>query len=180
VAVIAVHPRLDRVRSRGYDLVSDWVIDAPAARVWDVLADPGLTWPLWWPGMRTRSVSVPRAAVVGSSGELEVRPWRYGYRLRLGLRVESADSPRHALLRASGDLAGTADVTLTDRAPTGTHVHTEWRVVTCRPWMNLTADVLGPAFAAQHRRTMAAGEAGLRAYLAHGRDDRGPATGESA
>lgn len=168
------------MRRRGYDLVSDWVIDAPADRVWDVLADPGLTWPLWWPGMRGRSVVVPGAAVVGSSAELEIRPWRFGYRLRLGLSVESAESPRHALLRASGDLDGTADVTLTEDASATTHVHTEWRVVTCRAWMNLTAGALGPAFAAQHRRTMAAGETGLQAFIAQGPHATGPAVSGSA
>ncbi len=163
------------MRRRGYDLVSDWTIGAPADRVWAVLADPGLTWPQWWPGMSSRSVEAAGDGLVGSSADLEVRPWRWGYRLRLGLRVEAAQPPRHALLRASGDLDGTADVTLTEHGPAATGVHIEWDVATCRAWMNLSAGLLGPVFAAQHRRTMDAGEAGLQAHLAQGRDRWGQA-----
>ncbi len=163
-----LQPRLAEVRRRDYVLRSDWMVQAPRPLVWDVLADPTMTWPRWWPGLRAQDVVPAPGALVGSTAVLVMRaPW--GYTLRIGLRVEEAEPGARVLTRVTGDLEGTGRITVADLPGAGTHIHVDWRVATVAAWMNLTAPLLAPAFAAAHGRVMAAGERGLRGYLDTGR-----------
>lgn len=101
-------------------LESVWRPAAPAPRVWSVLADPGFTWPDWWPGLSaaaTHAVVGPDGlAAAGAWAELQVRsPLGYvlGFRLDLVEATTPSDSaPGRALLDVSGDLAGRAEVTV--------------------------------------------------------------------
>ncbi|MDC7121024.1 hypothetical protein OMK64_05695 [Cellulomonas fimi] len=151
------------MRRRGYVLTSDWRVGAPLARCWDVLADPALTWPQWWPHLRTRDVR-PVDGLVGSSATLLFRT-PLGYALRVALVVESAQPQRRVLVRASGDLVGHGDVVLEALDPARTRIGVVWDVRTARAWMNATAPLLAPVFVASHARVMRLGERGLDRHL---------------
>ena len=144
--------------------MSDWRVGAPLARCWDVLADPALTWPRWWPDLRTRDVR-PVDGFVGSSATLLFRT-PLGYRLDVGLVVESAQPGRRVLVRASGDLDGHGDVVLTPLGADRTLISVVWDVRTTRAWMNATGPLLGPVFVASHAHVMRRGERGLAHHLA--------------
>lgn len=103
-----------------FTLRSLWRPAAPVSRVWSVLADPRFTWPDWWPGLtagETLSVVGPDGlAAAGTWADLRVRsPLGYSLRFRLELRETTAPSdggPGRALLGVSGDLTGSAEVTV--------------------------------------------------------------------
>jgi hypothetical protein len=160
--------------ARRYTLTSVWRLDAPVARCWDVLADPGMSWPRWWPGVTATDVAPRADGLAGSSARLRFRT-RVGYALRLALVVEDACARRWVRVRAAGDLVGRGFVELDAPSPTSTVIRVRWDVATTRPWMNLAAPLLGRGFAASHASVMRAGERGLGTYLAAG--GPAPATG---
>ncbi|WP_246119453.1 SRPBCC family protein [Cellulomonas massiliensis] len=146
-------------------------MDASPERCWDVLGDPRMTWPRWWPGVSARRVE-PRDGPVGSRATLAFRS-PLGYALVVDLVVLAAEPPHRVRIAVDGHLHGTADVRLAGTSPTSaepdgsaTTIDVVWRVATTRRWMNAAAPLLHRAFAAAHTRVMAAGEAGLQAHLA--------------
>lgn len=145
-----------------YRLRSTWLLAAPVETCWDVLADPTMSWPRWWPRVTAADVRA-RSDLVGSTADVTFRTGLYALRLRLA--VDAAKPPRQVLLRATGDLVGTADVGL---EPVGQHTRVEidWDVRTTRAWMNALGPVLARPFAASHAAVMRSGERGLTAYLA--------------
>lgn len=147
-----------------YRLRSTWLLAAPVGTCWDVLADPTMSWPRWWQGVTASGVE-PRSSLVGSTADVAFRAG-IGYTLRLHLVVGAATPPLRVLLRASGDLVGTADVTLEPVDPALTRVEIDWDVRTTRAWMNALGPVLARPFAASHAAVMRSGERGLTAYLA--------------
>lgn len=163
-----------------FTLKSVWRPAAPVARVWSVLADPRFTWPDWWPGLTaaaTRPVVGPDGlATAGTWADLRVRsPLGYSLRFRLDLRQTTAPSdgePGRALLDVSGDLAGSADVTVRGvKVPTGstdgesTEVQLLWLVSPVPAWFRIAARI-GPApLAWAHAHVMRAGERGLAERL---------------
>lgn len=140
-----------------YRLVTRWSLPATPERVWQVLADPELTWPRWWPGLTSPWSAEDRALFV-------LRPVRCGYALRFGLVVTERVPPRRARLAVSGDLVGTGQVTI-DPAPGGSTLELDWRVRTTRPWMRRTGRLLAPVFRRAHAHAMRSGRTGLRGYL---------------
>lgn len=170
------------MESRPYRLPSVWHVPADARRTWDVLTDPAMTWPRWWPHVTAPEVR-PAAGLVGSRAVLALRAARWSYALRFAVEITAADPPRTAELRVAGDLRGTGRVRVVG-AGAGSIVHIAWDVATTRPWMTVAAPLLGPVFEAAHARAMAAGERGLAGYLSPaGRPASGPtsprATGRS-
>jgi hypothetical protein len=175
-----------------FTLESVWRPAAPVARVWSVLADPRFTWPDWWPGLTaaaTRPVVGPDGlAAAGTWAGLRVRsPLGYSLRFRLDLRQTTAPSdgePGRALLDVSGDLAGSAEVTVravgsgvstgsTSGGPTdgrsadgeSTEVQLLWLVSPVPAWFRVAARI-GPApLAWAHAHVMRAGERGLAERL---------------
>ncbi|QAY63087.1 hypothetical protein ET495_07340 [Xylanimonas allomyrinae] len=163
---------------RAFRLVSRWHLPADVDTVWGELADPAFTWPRWWPGLTADEVSTPGGRVVDgwSSARVRVRS-PLGWTLRFLLVLVSSDPPDpgpppaagRALLRATGDLSGTADVVVA-AAPGGTEVALTWAVDLARD------DVVGrllrtlprPALAATHAAVMRAGERGLTTRLTAG------------
>lgn len=154
-----------------------------------MLADPRFTWPDWWPGLTaaaTRPVVGPDGlAAAGTWADLRVRsPLGYSLRFRLDLRQTTAPSdgePGRALLDVSGDLAGSADVTVravgggsgvstgsTDGGSTNglaTEVQLLWLVSPVPAWFRIAAR-MGPApLAWAHAHVMRAGERGLAERL---------------
>ncbi|MDM7831575.1 SRPBCC family protein [Cellulomonas edaphi] len=151
------------MRQRRYRLSSTWLLAAPVGTCWDVLADPTMSWPRWWPGVRARDV-VATTGLVGSRAHVEFAS-RARYRLRLELEVAQADAPHRVVLATTGDLVGTADVVLGEEPGRLTRVVVDWDVSTTVPWMNLAGPVLARPFAASHAAVMRDGERGLTAYL---------------
>lgn len=155
-----------------FTLKSVWRPSAPVARVWSVLADPRFTWPDWWPGLTaaaTRPVVGPDGlAAAGTWADLRVRsPLGYSlqFRLHLGRTTAPSDGePGHALLDVSGDLAGSAEVTV--RAVSeGAEVQLLWLVSPVPAWFRIAARI-GPApLAWAHAHVMRAGERGLAEQL---------------
>lgn len=159
---------------RRYTLTSLWSLGAPVARCWDVLADPGMSWPRWWPGVSAESVATTPDGLTGSTATLRFRT-PVGYALRVALVVEDACRHEWVRVRAAGDLVGTGFVTLEAPTPASTEIRVRWDVATTRSWMNLAGPLLARGFAASHAAMMRAGERGLAAYLAAGRDGAGRA-----
>jgi uncharacterized protein YndB with AHSA1/START domain len=155
-------------RRRRYRLSSTWLLAAPVERCWDVLADPTMSWPAWWPGVRASDVR-PQPDLIASTARVEFRaPSRYA--LRLDLTVASADPPRRVVLTTAGDLVGSAYVDLEPVEAVGatalTRVVVDWDVETTVRWMNALGPALARPFAASHAAVMRSGERGLTRYLA--------------
>lgn len=159
-----------------------------------MLADPRFTWPDWWPGLTaaaTRPVVGPDGlAAAGTWADLRVRsPLGYSLQFRLDLRRTTAPSdgePGRALLDVSGDLAGSAHVTVRAGAgglgvsPSSTgggsinggstdgesaEVQLLWLVSPVPAWFRFAARI-GPApLAWAHAHVMRAGERGLAERL---------------
>lgn len=155
-----------------FTLESVWRPTAPVARVWSVLADPRFTWPDWWPGLTaaaTRPVVGPDGlAAAGTWADLRVRsPLGYSLQFRLDLQRTTAPSdgePGHALLDVSGDLAGSAEVTVRPVGE-GAEVQLLWLVSPVPAWFRIAARI-GPApLAWAHAHVMRAGERGLAEQL---------------
>lgn len=140
-----------------YRLITRWSLPAAPERVWDVLADPDLTWPRWWPGLEARWSGEQRAGFT-------LRPARWAYALRFDLAITDTDPPRTAALAVTGDLAGIGLVRIAP-ALDGSTLELDWQVRTTRAWMNRTAPLLAPVFRLAHAHAMRRGEAGLRTYL---------------
>lgn len=179
-----------------FTLKSVWRPAAPVAHVWSVLADPRFTWPDWWPGLTAAAtgpvVGPDGLAAAGTWADLRVRsPLGYSLQFRLDLRQTTAPSdgePGRALLDVSGDLAGSADVTVravgsgsgvstsstnggsttggsTNGPSTSTEVQLLWLVSPVPAWFRIAARI-GPApLAWAHAHVMRAGERGLAERL---------------
>src|SRR5207237_3751259 len=80
---------------------------------------------------------------------------------RRGTRVERPSSLEGG---AEGDLSGTGRWQLTPEAET-TRVRYDWTVVTTKPWMNVLAPLLQPAFRWNHNQVMSEGGRGLARHL---------------
>jgi len=145
-----------------YSFTSEWRVSASADRCWAelermlVAADTA-----WWPGM---SVPDPPSRLApGERLSLAVRS-PLGYRLRVRLLLTGVVEGRSLEAASTGDLVGAGGILLEPDAAR-TIIVLRWDVTTARPWMNATAPLLRPLFAAAHTRVMARGERGLRARL---------------
>jgi hypothetical protein len=162
-----------------FELESVWRPAAPVTRVWSVLADPRFTWPDWWPGLSaaaTRPVVGPDGlAAPGTWARLRVRsPLGYALAFRLDLAETTAPSdgePGRARLDVSGDLAGRADVTVSDVTVSdgagrdAAEVRLLWQVSPVPVWFRAAARVGPRPLAWAHAHVMRAGERGLAERL---------------
>ncbi|MYM19807.1 hypothetical protein GSY69_07445 [Brevibacterium sp. 5221] len=143
-----------------------WHFAAAPAEVWAALADLA-AWPQWWPGI---AVSQPLAAGdargLGRTAALTVRT-PLGADLRFELTASAVRAPEAAVLRAVGDLSGTARVRLRAVPATAsgsvcaTRVDLRWDVESDRVLLALAR----PAARLSHGRVMAAGQRGLAGLL---------------
>ncbi|WP_344103991.1 hypothetical protein [Myceligenerans crystallogenes] len=153
-----------------------WRLPVAPERVWAVLADPGVTWPDWWPGMSEEAAGVVSGpdglGAPGSWVRLRLRsPIGGGVRIRLyltGSRPPTPERGGRARLQVSGDLRGIATVHVSrpdDDAEPGCEVRLIW-IVTARRGPALLATRISRRLAAwAHARVMSAGERGLRNHL---------------
>ncbi|MBO0608114.1 hypothetical protein J0911_03625 [Myceligenerans salitolerans] len=139
-----------------------------------MLADPGFTWPAWWPGLRAESAGVVTGpdglGGAGSWARLRMRsPVGGVLRLRLDLLDSRAPGPGRtgrAKLRVSGDLRGGAAVSVRERPGGLCEIRLTWVVTAARGRPALAARMAPRLCAWAHSRVMRAGERGLRRHLA--------------
>ncbi|MEI2766389.1 MAG: SRPBCC family protein [Dermatophilaceae bacterium] len=145
--------------SEHFVLADEWLLNAPTARVYAVLADPS-RYPTWWPQVRS---AVPLDADRGHATVRALLP----YTMHLTVTRESVD-PDAGLLRArlSGDLDGWCSWRVTPSASGFTRARFDQQV-RVTPWvMRLWARWARDLALANHRAMMRGGERGLEAYLA--------------
>lgn len=147
-----------------YKFVTVWNIEAPVARVWDVIEDAD-AWPQWWQGVLKSDELHPGDK--DGVGAIRQTVWKSALPYRLEFSSEILRVERHRLIeaRAFGELTGHGLWRFEAVAPTKTRVQYDWSVKTTKPWMNLLAPIARPFFRWNHDVIMRWGEAGLRRQL---------------
>jgi hypothetical protein len=148
---------------RQFALVTYWHLDAPIDRVWEAIVAVE-EWPRWWRYVHR----------VEGNGQRRCRRLRRAATLHLVEQAAvstflcHARDPRRAPFvarrRCEGDLTGTGRWHLAAEGGT-TRVRYDWTVVTTKPWMNVLAPLLQPAFRWNHNEVMAEGGRGLARHL---------------
>ncbi|MFJ4780992.1 SRPBCC family protein [Streptomyces sp. NPDC088762] len=163
--------RLDRSDSSGrwdrwsrYRFRSLWHLDAPPARVFAELEQPG-EYPNWWPQIRHVA---PAGDCSGTATVRSVLP----YALHITV-AELLRDPARGILEVSlgGDVDGWARWTVRPRPGTGamgTRALYEQEVEVRRPLLRRLALLGRPVFKLNHTLMMRAGQRGLAARLAAG------------
>jgi hypothetical protein len=146
-----------------YALVTHWHLAAPIDRVWDALYRVE-DWPLWW--CYVKSVVDLVKGDANGVGAVRRFTWtsRLPYSLTFEMRSSVVERPTFMEGIASGELSGRGRWQLAEEGAT-TRVSYEWTVETTRPWMNLLAPLLAPAFRWNHGQVMAEGGRGLSRHL---------------
>jgi len=142
-----------------FNLVTNWSLAAPLKRVWDELNHPD-EWPQWWRAVKRVEMIAPGdASGVGATRRIT---WRTAlpYEITFDMRATRIEPMSLLERRASGELDGVGRWTLTP-TPAGTSVRYDWQVDLGKPWMQLLAPVLRPAFAWNHNKVMGWGYEGL-------------------
>jgi uncharacterized protein YndB with AHSA1/START domain len=146
-----------------YNFETVWRLRAPIGAVWQAIFESE-KWPQWWRGV----VKVDELAK-GDANDIGAKRryvWRSKLPYTLAFEMETTRIEAPSLLEghASGELEGTGTWQLSE-ADGVTTVRYTWRVKTTRPWMNLMAPLLRPAFAWNHDYVMARGAEGLAKLL---------------
>ncbi len=146
-----------------YALVTDWHINAPIERVWDLLV-AAEDWPRWW--RYVQAVLVLEKGDAQGVGALRRYTWssRLPYRLTFEMRTTALARPSFIEGIAVGELNGTGRWDLRP-ADNGSRVRYAWTVTTARGWMNALAPLLAPVFAWNHDQVMLEGGRGLARHL---------------
>jgi len=139
---------------RSFEFTDQWVVDAPAAAVADVLTDLA-QYPRWWPQVRAVARLGPETAWVRCRSSLP-------YTLDLVLDAVSR-TPPVVEVAVGGDLDGYARFTL---VPVAGGTRLDFRQeVSVRGALALASYVGRPVLVWNHRRMMAGCRAGLTARL---------------
>jgi Activator of Hsp90 ATPase homolog 1-like protein len=147
----------------GYEFLTAWVLDAPRERVWEAIWESE-RWPEWWRGVE-RVVELESGDAEGL-GQLSRYTWRskLPYELDFEMRTTRVERPHLLEGEASGELAGTGRWRLFEENGAAAVIY-EWDVATTKPWMNVVAPLLRPAFAWNHDWVMRNGGRGLAGLL---------------
>ena len=145
-----------------YRFHSEWELNAPRARVFEVLRQ-GENYERWWPQIK-RS-----ARLDDGSYELVARSF-LPYELHMVL-TESAIDEAAGILEANlnGDLEGFSRWTLSERGGKTIALFEE-EVVTHKPLLNTLSPVVKPLLRYNHTVMMRQGERGLSRYLSLSED----------
>src|SRR5579884_164955 len=146
-----------------YRFVTVWQVRAPIDRVWNAIYESE-SWPEWWKGVE--NVTTLRPADERGLGGLTRYVWKSAlpYRLTIDTTATRIDKPHAMDGRSTGELAGEGRWRLSQEDGVTT-VRYEWDVTTTKPWMNLLAPLLRPAFEWNHDVVMRQGGEGLRGLL---------------
>jgi uncharacterized protein YndB with AHSA1/START domain len=146
-----------------YRFLTTWLLDSPREPVWEAIYEQE-RWPSWWRGVEeAEELKAGEPSGVGSVSRLvwkSLLPYRVEFEVTTK-RVE----PMHLLEgHAVGELEGVGRWRLYERDGV-TAVLYEWNVATTKPWMNLMAPLLRPAFEWNHDWVMARGGEGIAKLL---------------
>ena len=146
-----------------YALVTHWHLAASIERVWDAIHAVE-DWPRWW--RYVKAVVELQKGDANGVGAVRRFTWasRLPYSLSFEMRASQVKRPTFMEGIATGELTGRGRWHLAAEGAT-TRVSYEWTVETTRPWMNLLAPILGPAFRWNHGQVMAEGGRGLARHL---------------
>jgi hypothetical protein len=144
-----------------YHFITNWIVTGNQEEVYEILADAkGME--RWWSGAYQKVEVLEKGdgdgvgQVVQLHTKGQVPDWSY--------RVTSAKRPNGFSLQAFGDFVGHGEWTLTQRGDE-VEVTYDWRVSAEKPLLRKLSWLMKPMFSANHRRTMAQGEQGLRNEL---------------
>lgn len=151
-----------------YRFTDVWSVAAHRRSVFDALVDL-LSWPLWWPDVRTvRKIDDDTAEITCRA----VLPYALTIRLR---RAEQDHRAGRLRVDMTGDLDGYCEGVVRGSAR-GARLAIDQRVEVTKPLLRALAPVARPLFTANHAMMMRRGERGLRTYLAPG-VEHGPDVG---
>ena len=150
--------------AQSYRCASVWRVAGTVDEVTAVLADVE-SLPRWWPSVyrSVRTLSEGRADGVGRRVSLRTTGW-LPYSLRWVSTLTEPVTRRGFAVAASGDLAGTGQWTFEQDGPEVVLTF-QWSVSANKPLVRRLSWLCKPAFAANHRWSMARGEESLRLEL---------------
>jgi uncharacterized protein YndB with AHSA1/START domain len=146
-----------------YAFLTTWLLESPRQPVWEAIHDQA-RWPEWWRGVEeAEELSRPPGDDVGTVARMV---WKSLLPYRVEFEVTTTRVEHQHLLEghAVGELEGTGRWRLYEQAGV-TAVLYEWNVKTTKPWMNLFAPLLRPAFEWNHDWVMARGGEGIAELL---------------
>jgi hypothetical protein len=146
-----------------YSFLTTWLLDSPREPVWEAIHDQE-RWPQWWRGVEAAEEIRPGSD--GDVGSVARMVWKSQLPYRVEFEVTTARVERPHLLEghAIGGLEGIGRWRLYEHDGV-TAVLYEWNVSTTKPWMNLFAPLLRPAFEWNHDWVMRRGGEGISKLL---------------
>ena len=145
-----------------YLFVDEWDVDAPAATVFDALAD-ARTYPEWWKPVYIAAES-DGPPEIGRTARQHFKG-RLPYHLHTTSTITRYERPHVLEAEVEGDLRGRGVWTLTPSDGT-THVRFDWSVFADKPLLRVLTPVLRPAFRWNHNWAIARAMEGLEPYAA--------------
>lgn len=147
-----------------YAFLTTWLLESPRQPVWEALHDQA-RWPEWWRGVE-EAEELSRPPDGSDVGTVSRMVWKSLLPYRVEFEVTTTQVERPHLLEghAVGELEGIGRWRLYEQDGI-TAVLYEWNVSTTKPWMNLFAPLLRPAFEWNHDWVMARGGEGIAALL---------------
>lgn len=146
-----------------YRFESEWELEAPIDRVFDLLSHPE-DFQRWWPSV-TRSERLEEGDEdgVGAIAEYTLRSPVF-YSMDFQAKALEVERPRriHTLVR--GDLIGTGTYEL-EQLEGRTMIRFLWYVSTTRRWMNVVAPLARPLFVWAHHHVMREGAVAMAAQF---------------
>jgi uncharacterized protein YndB with AHSA1/START domain len=150
-----------------YAFLTTWLLDSPRQPVWEALHDQA-SWPSWWRGVE-EAEELTRPPGGEDIGTVSRMVWKslLPYRVEFEVTTTRVERPHLLEGHAVGELEGVGRWRLYEQDGV-TAVLYEWNVSTTKPWMNLFAPLLRPAFAWNHDWVMARGGEGIARLLGCG------------
>lgn len=147
-----------------YAFLTTWLLDSPRQPVWEALHDQA-SWPSWWRGVE-EAEELSRPPGGEDVGTVSRMVWKSLLPYRVEFKVTTTRVEPEQLLEghAVGELEGVGRWRLYEQDGV-TAVLYEWNVSTTKPWMNLFAPLLRPAFEWNHDWVMARGGEGIARLL---------------
>jgi hypothetical protein len=147
-----------------YAFLTTWLLECSREPVWEAIHDQE-RWPQWWRGVE-EAREVRRGENGDDIGSVAHMVWRSFLPYRVSFEVTTTRVERPHLLEghAVGELEGIGRWRLYEQDGV-TAVLYEWNVKTTKPWMNLLAPLLRPAFEWNHDWVMARGGEGIAELL---------------
>jgi uncharacterized protein YndB with AHSA1/START domain len=147
-----------------YAFLTTWLLESPREPVWEALHDQA-SWPSWWRGVE-EAEELSRPPDGADIGTVARMVWKslLPYRVEFEVTTTRVERPHLLEGHAVGELEGTGRWRLYEQGGV-TAVLYEWNVSTAKPWMNLFAPLLRPAFEWNHDWVMARGGEGIARLL---------------